>query len=76
MHLTEREKEILNRVANGQKQETIAAELCISVRTVEFHLANVRKKTAVHTTLGAILFLALKPVDSHSCGNPQLTLFE
>jgi DNA-binding NarL/FixJ family response regulator len=75
MHLTSQEKEILNRVAHGEKQEAIASDLEISVWTVRFHLKNIRRKSGSHTTLRAALFLALNPTQSSSYKFEQLTLF-
>lgn len=76
MRLTDREKEILDRVANGEKQEAIAAALQIHVKTVEFHLRHVREKLSVSSTLAAIVLLALKTSVSPSYRNRQLTLFD
>jgi NarL family two-component system response regulator LiaR len=42
--LTEREREVLRRVALFRTNDEIAAELAISPKTVEFHLANVLVK--------------------------------
>lgn len=42
--LTAREVEVLRRVAAGQPSKAIAADLAISVRTVESHRANLMRK--------------------------------
>jgi len=42
--LTAREREVLDRIIEGKSNKTIAEELDISVRTVEFHRANVMDK--------------------------------
>jgi len=47
---TQREREILNLVAEGYKSEEIADDLNISVKTVEKYLYNLRKKTNLHDT--------------------------
>ena len=44
--LTEREKDILSRVVKGAKNQVIADDLCIAVRTVEVHRSNLMKKFA------------------------------
>ena len=47
--LSEREKEVFNRVAEGQMNKVIAANLGISERTVEVHRGQVMKKLEVRT---------------------------
>lgn len=42
--LTEREQAILGLVAQGMKNQQVAEELCIAVRTVEVHRSNLMKK--------------------------------
>lgn len=43
-NLTERETEILEHVAQGEKRSNIAAALQISLRTVNFHVGNATRK--------------------------------
>ena len=43
--LTEREREVLAAIARGQLNKQIAADLDISVRTVESHRSAIRQKT-------------------------------
>lgn len=52
--LTEREKEVLKWTAVGRKHSDIADILEISVRTVENHLRNIRKRLGVQSTAQAI----------------------
>jgi DNA-binding NarL/FixJ family response regulator len=47
---TEREREILNLIAEGYKSREIADDLNISVKTVEKYLYNLRRRTNLHTT--------------------------
>ena len=42
--LTEREREVFFRITDGKRNNEIAAELTLSVRTVEVHRANLMKK--------------------------------
>lgn len=46
--LTQRERQILKLVAEGNKNKEIATLLCISVKTVEKHRANLMKKLDLH----------------------------
>ena len=43
--LTERERLVLQHVADGDTDAEIAEALCISVRTVKTHIQNMRSKT-------------------------------
>jgi FixJ family two-component response regulator len=47
--LSEREREVFHRVANGDMSKVIAHDLGISVRTVEVHRSQVMKKLGVRT---------------------------
>ena len=47
--LSEREREVLDRILEGKQTRQIADELCISVKTVEFHRARIREKLGVTT---------------------------
>lgn len=46
--LTQREREILKLVAEGHRNKEVADYLCISVKTVEKHRANLMKKLDIH----------------------------
>ena len=45
--LSQREQDVLQQMINGKQSREIAATLCISVKTVEFHRANIREKLGV-----------------------------
>jgi len=47
--LTQREREILKLIAEGYKNKGIADDLCISVKTVEKHRANLMEKLDLHS---------------------------
>jgi len=42
--LTPKEKEVLRMVVEGEKRSDIAKSLMISIRTVDTHMLNIRKK--------------------------------
>lgn len=46
--LTSREREILKLIAEGHRSKEIADELCISLKTVEKHRANLMEKLNLH----------------------------
>lgn len=51
-HLTSREREVLQRVAEGGANKQVAADLGISVKTVEKHRQSVMRKLDLHDTAG------------------------
>lgn len=48
--LSQREREILKLIAEGNKNKEIADFLCISIKTVEKHRSNLMKKLDLHNT--------------------------
>jgi DNA-binding NarL/FixJ family response regulator len=57
--LTQRERQILKLIAEGHKNKEIASFLCISIKTVEKHRANLMKKLNLHNA-SAITAYALE----------------
>jgi len=53
--LTDREREILEMLAQGLSNKAIAARLYLSARTVEGHLANIYSQLGVHSRTEAML---------------------
>jgi DNA-binding NarL/FixJ family response regulator len=49
--LTRREREVLQHIARGKNNREIAAELSVSVKTVEAHKAHIMRKLKVRSTL-------------------------
>ena len=54
--LTERERQILQMRAAGQRNDDIATELYISPQTVQTHVRNILGKLRVHSKLEAVAF--------------------
>jgi DNA-binding NarL/FixJ family response regulator len=54
--LTEREREILQLLAEGMRNEGIAQKLYISPQTVQTHVRNLLAKLGVHSKLEAVAF--------------------
>jgi len=54
--LTHRQREVLTLLAEGRTSKQIAEQLQISMKTVEFHKANITHKVGVHTTPDLIKF--------------------
>ena len=50
--LTSREREVLQLVAEGNLNKEVAADLGISIKTVEKHRQNVMRKLGIHDTAG------------------------
>jgi len=57
--LTSREREVMHRIIEGKPNKVIAEELDISVRTVEFHRANVMEKMSAGSVAALIQLIAL-----------------
>lgn len=51
--LTPRETEILQLILSGRTNKAIAAQICVTEKTIEFHLAHIYTKIGVHTRLMA-----------------------
>ncbi|MDY6970813.1 MAG: response regulator transcription factor [Thermodesulfobacteriota bacterium] len=49
-NLTNREREVLQLIAEGKSTREIADLLCVSVKTVETHRAHLRDKLNIHST--------------------------
>jgi len=54
--LTSREREILKLIAEGYRNKEIADDLCISVKTVEKHRANLMEKLNLHNVQALTAF--------------------
>nr|WP_220197488.1 response regulator transcription factor [Ktedonospora formicarum] len=52
--LTERERELLQAVAHGERSKEIAARLGISIRTVSSHLTSIYTKLGVDSRISAV----------------------
>ncbi len=61
--LSEREKEILQKLTEGAENIAIAAILCITANTVEKHLTNIYKKLGVKSRLEAAIWWLEKSGD-------------
>jgi DNA-binding NarL/FixJ family response regulator len=60
--LTTREQQILAAISKGLKNNEIAANLMISVKTVEVHKTSIKKKLGAKTTTEAMLFAIRKGI--------------
>jgi DNA-binding NarL/FixJ family response regulator len=54
--LTQREREILRRVAAGQSNNAVAKELWLSEKTIKYHLTNVYRKLGVKNRTASVRF--------------------
>ncbi|MCS6953186.1 MAG: response regulator transcription factor [Bryobacterales bacterium] len=62
--LTDREKEILQLLAEGKSNKEVAALLNLSVYTVETHRANLMQKLNLHNTAEIVLYAVRKKIIS------------
>lgn len=60
--LTSRETEVLQMVAEGKVNKQIAAELCLSVKTVEKHRQQVMNKLNIHDVAGLTRYAISKGI--------------
>lgn len=60
--LTSREAEVLQMVAEGKVNKQIAAELCISVKTVDKHRQELMKKLNIHDVAGLTRYAISKGI--------------
>lgn len=58
--LSQREREILKLIAEGYKNKEIAEDLCISLKTVEKHRANLMKKLDLHNAAALTVYAVEK----------------
>ena len=58
--LSQREKEVLKLIAEGYKNKEIAEFLCVSLKTVEKHRANLMKKLDLHNAAALTAFAMQK----------------
>ena len=54
--LSHREREVLKLIAEGYKNKEIAEDLCISLKTVEKHRANLMKKLDLHNAAALTVY--------------------
>jgi two-component system response regulator NreC len=54
--LTSREQEVLRMIAGGNNGRQVASKLKVSIRTVEFHRANIMHKLDIHSQRDLILY--------------------
>jgi two-component system response regulator NreC len=54
--LTEREREVLTRIAQGRSNQEIAGELVISIKTVNRHRENIMAKLKLHSRVELVRY--------------------
>ena len=60
--LTDREKEILQLLAEGKSNKEVATLLDLSVYTVETHRANLMQRLGLHSTAEIVLYAVRKKI--------------
>jgi DNA-binding NarL/FixJ family response regulator len=71
-YLTSREAEVLQLIAEGQANKQIAAELCISIKTVEKHRQQVMNKLNIHDVAGLTRYAMSKGMIEARVGTKAL----
>jgi DNA-binding NarL/FixJ family response regulator len=67
-YLTTREAEVLQLIAEGRANKQIAAELCISIKTVEKHRQQVMNKLNIHDVAGLTRHAIAKGIIESNAG--------
>lgn len=67
-YLTTREAEVLQLIAEGRANKQIAAELCISIKTVEKHRQQVMNKLGIHDVAGLTRHAIAKGIIESAAG--------
>jgi DNA-binding NarL/FixJ family response regulator len=67
-HLTSREAEVLQLIAEGRANKQIAAELGISIKTVEKHRQQVMNKLGIHDVAGLTRHAIAKGIIENNAG--------
>ena len=62
VHLSSREAEVLQLIAEGLPNKQIASELCISIKTVEKHRQKVMNKLNIHDIAGLTRYAVNKGI--------------
>jgi DNA-binding NarL/FixJ family response regulator len=60
--LTDREKEVLQLLAEGRSNKEVATQLDVGVSTVETHRANLMQKLNLHNTAEIVLYAVRKGI--------------
>ena len=60
--LTDREKEVLQLLAEGRSNKEVATQLNVGVSTVETHRANLMQKLGMHNTAEMVLYAVRKGI--------------
>ena len=68
--LTSRETEILRLVLTGRTNKAIATQICITEKTVEFHLNHIYTKVGVRTRLLAGIWAIQQGVEIFTRNTP------
>lgn len=62
--LSTREKEVLTLISSGLSDKAISEELCISIRTAQYHVENIRQKLYVSNRTEAVIkAVSMKIID-------------
>lgn len=69
--LTQRERQILHLVLEGQTNKAIASELYVCEKTVEFHLNHIYTKIGVRTRMMAGLWAMQHGIEKETRGIPS-----
>jgi len=63
-HLTAREREVLQLLAEGRSTKTMAKVLCLSTKTIEWHRSRIMKKLGIESIAGLVRYAMVEGTTS------------
>jgi DNA-binding NarL/FixJ family response regulator len=73
-HLTSREREVVQLLAEGRSTKEVASHLDLSVKTAETHRSNIMRKLGLHSVSELVLYAVRNNIVQVAAGAPSSTI--